>query len=302
MAASALRIGWRVRCAARRAPHQVGGYSADRDSLMAAKVLERLTGVPVEIPKTFAMLQGTAREPEARLLYSMVRGVEVEEVGPRPAPVRSRDRTPRPTATSATRGPDRDQMPDARRAPRHAARARRSATTTSSRCSGRWPAPAATGATYVRFNPDFPARDAVLDQARRSRPTLHRRAGGRDHSIHQGAGGEGRQALAPLRDGGMTIATTGLSPLIPRSACCITHTALGDMMAFTWNGEAMIPARPKPADKEFVSGRATGWRRRASGAGSPTSISSPGSARPGAICPRASPRLSRRPSICARRR
>ena len=57
------------------------GYSADRDSLMAAKVLERLTGVPVEIPKTFAMLQGTAREPEARLLYSMVRGVEVEEAG-----------------------------------------------------------------------------------------------------------------------------------------------------------------------------------------------------------------------------
>ena len=62
------------------------GYSADRDSLMAAKVLERLTGVPVEIPKTFAMLQGTAREPEARLLYSMVRGVEVEEAGLVPHP------------------------------------------------------------------------------------------------------------------------------------------------------------------------------------------------------------------------
>ena len=57
------------------------GYSADRDSLMASKVLERLTGVPVEIFKTVAMLQGTEREPEARLLYSMVRGVEVEEVG-----------------------------------------------------------------------------------------------------------------------------------------------------------------------------------------------------------------------------
>ena len=57
------------------------GYSADRDSLMANKVLEKLTGVPVEIPRTFAMVQGTAREPEARLLYSMVRGVEVEEVG-----------------------------------------------------------------------------------------------------------------------------------------------------------------------------------------------------------------------------
>jgi hypothetical protein len=58
-----------------------GGYSADRESLLANKVLERITGTPVEIPKTFAMLQGTAREPEARLLYSMVRGVEVEEVG-----------------------------------------------------------------------------------------------------------------------------------------------------------------------------------------------------------------------------
>ena len=57
------------------------GYSADRDSLMAEKVLERLTDTPVEIFKTQAMLQGTAREPEARLLYQMVRGVEVEEAG-----------------------------------------------------------------------------------------------------------------------------------------------------------------------------------------------------------------------------
>jgi hypothetical protein len=57
------------------------GYSADRESLMAEKVLERLTNTPVEIFKTQAMLQGTAREPEARLLYSMVRGVEVEEAG-----------------------------------------------------------------------------------------------------------------------------------------------------------------------------------------------------------------------------
>jgi hypothetical protein len=57
------------------------GYSADRESLMAEKVLERLTLTPVEIFKTQAMLQGTAREPEARLLYQMVRGVEVEEAG-----------------------------------------------------------------------------------------------------------------------------------------------------------------------------------------------------------------------------
>jgi predicted phage-related endonuclease len=62
------------------------GYSADRDSLMANKVLERLTGVPVEIPKTFAMQQGTAREPDARMLYELLRGVEVEEVGLVPHP------------------------------------------------------------------------------------------------------------------------------------------------------------------------------------------------------------------------
>jgi predicted phage-related endonuclease len=63
------------------------GYSADRDSLMAAKVVERLTGVPVEIFKTAAMLQGTAREPDARMLYSIIKGVEVEEVGLVPHPL-----------------------------------------------------------------------------------------------------------------------------------------------------------------------------------------------------------------------
>ena len=57
------------------------GYSADRESLMAAKVVERLTGVPVEIFKTQAMLQGTAREPDARMTYSVVKDLEVEEVG-----------------------------------------------------------------------------------------------------------------------------------------------------------------------------------------------------------------------------
>ena len=63
------------------------GYSADRESLMANKILERLTNTPVEIYKTAAMLQGTAREPEARLLYEMVRGAEVEEVGLVPHPL-----------------------------------------------------------------------------------------------------------------------------------------------------------------------------------------------------------------------
>ena len=32
------------------------------------------------------MLQGTAREPEARMLYELMRGVEVEEVGLIPHP------------------------------------------------------------------------------------------------------------------------------------------------------------------------------------------------------------------------
>jgi putative phage-type endonuclease len=63
-----------------------GGYSADRESLLAAKVLERLTNVPVTIPKTFAMLQGQEREPEARLIYSMLRDIEVEEIDPVPHP------------------------------------------------------------------------------------------------------------------------------------------------------------------------------------------------------------------------
>jgi hypothetical protein len=63
-----------------------GGYSADRDSLMAEKVLERLTDTPVEIYKTAAMLQGTAREPDARMTYALIKGVEVEEVGIVPHP------------------------------------------------------------------------------------------------------------------------------------------------------------------------------------------------------------------------
>ena len=63
------------------------GYSADRDSLMASKVIERLTGVPVELFKTAAMIQGTEREPQARMLYELIKGVEVEEVGLVPHPL-----------------------------------------------------------------------------------------------------------------------------------------------------------------------------------------------------------------------
>jgi putative phage-type endonuclease len=63
------------------------GYSADRESLMAEKVLERLTNTPVEPYKSAAMLQGTEREPEARLTYELLRGVEVEQVGLVPHPL-----------------------------------------------------------------------------------------------------------------------------------------------------------------------------------------------------------------------
>jgi hypothetical protein len=63
-----------------------GGYSADRESLLWEKVIERVTGVPFEIPKSFAMNQGTEREPDGRLTYSIIKGVEVLEVGIVPHP------------------------------------------------------------------------------------------------------------------------------------------------------------------------------------------------------------------------
>ena len=63
------------------------GYSADRDSLMWDKLIERVTSVPVEITPSKAMLQGTAREPDARVTYSIIKGVEVEQVGLIPHPL-----------------------------------------------------------------------------------------------------------------------------------------------------------------------------------------------------------------------
>jgi putative phage-type endonuclease len=63
------------------------GYSADRETLMAEKVMERLTNLPFEIRKSFAMLQGTEREPDARMMYSLVKNVEVELVGLVPHPL-----------------------------------------------------------------------------------------------------------------------------------------------------------------------------------------------------------------------
>ena len=92
------------------------GYSADRDSLMASKVIERLTGVPVELFKTAAMIQGTEREPQARITYVLLRGVEVEEVGLIPHPLIAGVPAPRLTARSGRRrGPDRDQEARSRR-------------------------------------------------------------------------------------------------------------------------------------------------------------------------------------------
>jgi len=59
-------------------------YSADRASLMAEKLIERTTGKPYEKYKSAAMLQGTAREPEARLMYAILKGLgldEIEQIG-----------------------------------------------------------------------------------------------------------------------------------------------------------------------------------------------------------------------------
>jgi putative phage-type endonuclease len=63
-----------------------GGFSADRESMLAVKVLERITNTPVEPYRSAAMLQGTAREPEARMTYALVKGVEVEEIALVPHP------------------------------------------------------------------------------------------------------------------------------------------------------------------------------------------------------------------------
>jgi putative phage-type endonuclease len=63
-----------------------GGFSADRENLLAVKVLERITNTPVEPYRSAAMLQGTAREPEARMTYALVKGVEVEQIALVPHP------------------------------------------------------------------------------------------------------------------------------------------------------------------------------------------------------------------------
>jgi putative phage-type endonuclease len=58
-----------------------GDYSADREQLLAEKLIERMTGTPFAGFKSAAMAQGVEREPLARMTYELVRGVTVEEVG-----------------------------------------------------------------------------------------------------------------------------------------------------------------------------------------------------------------------------
>ena len=65
---------------------RTGQFSADRANLFAEKVIERLTGVPVQIVKSAAMMQGTEREPAARLTYSLIKGLQVDEVAFVPHP------------------------------------------------------------------------------------------------------------------------------------------------------------------------------------------------------------------------
>jgi putative phage-type endonuclease len=73
-----------------------GGFSADRESLMWEKVVEHVTGVPFAITPSKPMLQGIEREPDARLMYSIIKSVEVEEAG----------LVPHPTVKGAHASPD----------------------------------------------------------------------------------------------------------------------------------------------------------------------------------------------------
>lgn len=57
------------------------GGGATRASYLASIALERVTGVREEFKTTFAMEQGTEREPMARVSYEMQTGSLVQEVG-----------------------------------------------------------------------------------------------------------------------------------------------------------------------------------------------------------------------------
>lgn len=57
------------------------GYSASRANYMAQLITERLTGLPADNFQNAAMQWGIETEPQARAMYSLETGLDVEEVG-----------------------------------------------------------------------------------------------------------------------------------------------------------------------------------------------------------------------------
>lgn len=57
------------------------GFAATRNAVMTRLILESLTGKRIELFKTTAMIQGTEREPEARVGYEFHSGNTVKQVG-----------------------------------------------------------------------------------------------------------------------------------------------------------------------------------------------------------------------------
>lgn len=72
------------------------GWSASRANLMARLIAERMTGTPVETFVSAEMRWGTETEPQARDAYSLMRDVDVAEVG----------LVPHPTISGAHASPD----------------------------------------------------------------------------------------------------------------------------------------------------------------------------------------------------
>lgn len=60
---------------------KAGGVSASRASLMARKLLERITGCVIEGYKSQPMLEGIEREPKARATYTLMSDNHVDLVG-----------------------------------------------------------------------------------------------------------------------------------------------------------------------------------------------------------------------------
>lgn len=57
------------------------GWGASRANYSAELISERLTGTPAERFVSAAMAHGTETEPQARLAYEIMQGVEVQQVG-----------------------------------------------------------------------------------------------------------------------------------------------------------------------------------------------------------------------------